>query len=67
MFLLTQKNKRVANYCGISERSVSKIRKEGIEAGENVLSTPGKKRPRAEEYKFHCDYFNRTVIRNLII
>ncbi|PSN41469.1 hypothetical protein C0J52_26374 [Blattella germanica] len=47
MFLLTQKNKRIANYCGIPERSVSKIRKEGIEAGENVLSSPGKKRPRA--------------------
>ncbi|PSN30833.1 hypothetical protein C0J52_27814, partial [Blattella germanica] len=49
------------------ERSVSKIRKEGIEAGEHVLSTPGKKIPRSEEYKFHCDYFNRTVIRNLFI
>ena len=52
------KNKRIANYC------VSKIRKE---AGENVLSTPGKKKPRAEEYKFHYDDFNRTVIRNLFI
>ncbi|PSN56451.1 hypothetical protein C0J52_08364 [Blattella germanica] len=66
--VLTNTEKQMySNYCGISERSVSKIRKEGIEAGENVLSTPGKKRPRAEKYKFHCYDFNRTVIRNLFI
>ena len=54
-------------YFGISECSVPRIRQKDIEVGEIVLSTPGKKGPRAEEYRFHCNDFNRTVIRNLII
>ncbi|KAJ9601469.1 hypothetical protein L9F63_000386 [Diploptera punctata] len=42
-YLISQKNKRVAKYCGISEHSVSNIREEGIVAGEIPLCTPGKK------------------------
>ncbi|KAG8294746.1 hypothetical protein J6590_096178 [Homalodisca vitripennis] len=40
---LKQSNIRVANYTGISVRSVTSIRKEGVEAGNEALSTPGKK------------------------
>lgn len=64
--LITQSNARIANYCGISERTVTKIRNEDTAAGASLLSTPGKKRPRAEEHKFHCDDFDKRVIRDLI-
>ncbi|KAJ9589897.1 hypothetical protein L9F63_016958 [Diploptera punctata] len=43
-YLISQKNKCVAKYCGTSEHSVSNIRKEGVVAGEISLCTPGKKR-----------------------
>ncbi|KAK7868273.1 hypothetical protein R5R35_013870 [Gryllus longicercus] len=42
-------NFRVANYTGVSVRTVTSIRKEGFEAGGAALSNPGKKRPYSEE------------------
>lgn len=65
-YTLNQSNKRVANYTGISVRSVTKIRKEGIEAGGSILRSPGKKRPYSEEKKFHIDDFDKRVIRDTI-
>ncbi|KAG8321414.1 hypothetical protein J6590_046590 [Homalodisca vitripennis] len=49
---LKQSNIRVANYTGISVRSVTSIRKEGVEAGNEALSTRGEKRPYSEEKNF---------------
>ncbi|KAG8288972.1 hypothetical protein J6590_007724 [Homalodisca vitripennis] len=63
---LKQSNSRVANYTGISVRSVTSIRKEGVEAGNEALSTPGKKRPYSEGKKFHIDEFDQRVIRDTI-
>lgn len=63
---MKQSNLRAANYAGVSIRSISTIRKEGISAGESLLNTPGKKRPRPEDKKFHCDDFDRRVIRDII-
>lgn len=64
--LLKQSSQRAAKYTGISTQTVCKMRKEDVEAGETSLSTPGKKRPWAEKYKFHCDDFDKIVIRNVL-
>ena len=45
----------VANYFGVYVWTVSKIGKEGTEAGESSLSIPGKKLLKGEEYKCDCD------------
>lgn len=64
--LLQQGNLRAADYAGVSLRSITTIRKEGLSAGVSPLQSPGKKRPKSEEHKFHCDDFDRRVIRDII-
>jgi hypothetical protein len=61
-----QVNKRICNYTGVSERSISRIRKESINAGDSRLSTPGKHRPRQQSRNVACDSFDTSVIRNVI-
>ena len=64
--LLRQSTKRASDYAGVSEKTITRIRKESIESGGRQLSSPGKKRPRRPEKKFHCSEENRTIIRNII-
>ena len=64
--LLRQSTKRASDYTGVSEKTISRIRKESIESGGRQLSSPGKKRPRRPDKKFHCSEENKTIIRNII-
>jgi hypothetical protein len=47
-------------------RTITRIRREGTEAGETSLSTPGKHRERPEERNVHLDEFDKRVIRDTI-
>ena len=64
--LLRQSTKRASYYTGVSEKTISRIRKETIESGGRQLSSPGKKRPRRPDKKFHCSEENKMIIRNII-
>lgn len=65
-FAIKQANKRISNYTGISERTVTRIRKESSEAGESSLTTPGKNRPRPAIRNVTCDSFDINVIKMVI-
>lgn len=65
-FCLNQRNKRIANYTGLSGQTITKIRKESREAGNTKLTTPGKRRPRPLSTIAHLDYFGVHVVRNII-
>lgn len=61
-----QRNARASDYTGISERTISRIRKECKEAGDSNLSTPGKHRHRPSTRNVEIDNFDLHVIRNTI-
>lgn len=65
-FRLHQTQCRIADYTGVSERTVSRIKKECEMAGNSKLSTPGKLRPYRMSNIAHLDYFGIHVIRNTI-
>lgn len=65
-FPVQQRNRRAAWYAGIGERSITKIRKESRETGEERLSTPGKKRPKPETRRAIVDNFDMMVIKNTV-
>ncbi|KAJ4451031.1 hypothetical protein ANN_02467 [Periplaneta americana] len=49
-----------------SESSITRIRREGADAGETSLSTLGKHRKHQEERNVHLDDFDKRVIRDTI-
>jgi hypothetical protein len=59
-----QSNLRIDHYIGIPVRTITRIRREGAEADETSLSTPGKHRERPEERTVHLDEFDKRVIRD---
>jgi len=61
--VLTKANERAASYTGVSTRTITRIRQEGVQAGDVLLSTPGKKRSRPA---LCVDDFDRNVIANVI-
>lgn len=51
---LKQSTARAAEYVGVSERSIVRIRKEDANIDENkLLTSPGKKRSRREDTTYH--------------
>lgn len=66
LFPLHKPNLRTAEYTGLSITSVSRIKHECSNSGEEVLPTPGRRRPKCLEYKFHCSEEDKTIIRNII-
>lgn len=65
-FPLQQRNMRVSDYTGVSDRTISRIRKECKQAGDSKLRTPGKHRPRTLSTVAHLDYFGMYMVRNII-
>ncbi|KAF6212607.1 hypothetical protein GE061_013133 [Apolygus lucorum] len=64
---LVQANRRAVQYCNISAGTVSKIRREGKEAGSAPLTTPGKQRPRkAPSAKQSVSNIELGIIRRII-
>lgn len=57
---------RAANYCQVSKRTIIRIRKSGNLTPDEKLSTPGKKRKRADHHKVCVDNFDRRVIVDVI-
>ncbi|XP_039297551.1 uncharacterized protein LOC120354445 [Nilaparvata lugens] len=65
----SQATKRAANYCGVSERLIKKIRSETkclAEPELSKLSMPGKTRPHSKNSISSIDSFDLNVIRNTI-
>ncbi|XP_043262779.1 uncharacterized protein LOC122403884 [Colletes gigas] len=62
---IQQANARVAEYTGLSIRTITRIRKESSTSEQGRLSSPGKKRPRSIG-KCHCTEEEKKVIRNII-
>jgi hypothetical protein len=52
----------IAHYTGIPVRTITRIQREGAEAGETSLSTPGKHRERPGERNVCLDEFDKRVI-----
>ncbi|XP_031829397.1 uncharacterized protein LOC116425591 [Nomia melanderi] len=64
---LKQSTARAAEYVGVSERSIVRIRKEDANTDENqLLASPGKKRPRREDTTFHYSQEDQKVIRDTV-
>jgi transposase len=63
---VAKRNLRVSNYTGVSERTVSRIRRECLKAGDSRLSSPGKHRPKPASRKAELDSFDGQVIRNTV-
>ncbi|KAF6211362.1 hypothetical protein GE061_011874 [Apolygus lucorum] len=64
---LIHANRRATQYCNISNGTVSKIRREGREAGSAPLTTPGKQRPRkAPSAKQSVSNIELGIIRRII-
>lgn len=63
---LKRKRDRVADYTGISCRTVSKIRKECRKAGNSKLPTPGTRRALRMSKIAQLDYLSVHIIRNII-
>lgn len=57
---------RAAEYSGIATSTIRKIKHESSSSETGILSSPGKKRPKSIEKKFHCSYEDETLIRNII-
>ncbi|XP_012135354.1 uncharacterized protein LOC105661841 [Megachile rotundata] len=67
LYPLQQANLRASEYVGVSVRTISRIRKEDSMIGEDEsLPSPGKKRPKSDDNKFHCSIEDQTIIRNTI-
>ncbi|KOC63723.1 hypothetical protein WH47_02262 [Habropoda laboriosa] len=64
---IKQANFRTSEYTGASVSTTSRIRMEDSNCGENdVLPTPGKKRPQSADKKFYCSDEQQHIIRNII-
>nr|XP_012135350.1 PREDICTED: uncharacterized protein LOC105661840 isoform X2 [Megachile rotundata] len=67
LYPLQQATIRASEYTGVSVTTITRIRKEDTKYGENEsLPSPGKKRAKSEDKKFHCSLENETIIRNII-
>ncbi|XP_076248918.1 uncharacterized protein LOC143188498 [Calliopsis andreniformis] len=67
LHLLKQATLRAADYTGLSARTISRIRKEDAQAQEDKpLLSPGKKRPKSIDKKFHCSESDKIIIRKVI-
>lgn len=64
-FPLQQANARIAEYTGVSLRTVSRIRKEDSIYGSEPLASPGKKR-RKMKGTVQCTEEDKNIIRNII-
>lgn len=58
-----QADLRTSHYTGISNSTITRIRREGADAGETSLSTPEKHRKRPEEINVNLNDFDKRYLR----